>query len=327
MSESSKEAIASYFTDLLTDASVSEATRTDVAPERPSHSPATTAAPATTSAPAKSTVKSPAEPQISERQRFTSSAETEFDETLKSLEATKKQQLQALFNNQIVVAEPVPPTNNVTEVSAQSTAYVAASAPETDIRQSVAAKPHVNNPQSVNPSTHDTAVMGIRSEYLAWADNGRPVWAKDRFDVLLFQVAGLTLAVPLIALGQIYPITEDLAPVFGQVDWFMGFQPTSAGAVRTINTALFVMPERYDKNFVNTAKYVISIDGVDWGLAVDAVRNPSSLLPEEVTWRSQRSKRPWLAGTVKSAMCALIDIPQMAYLLQQHDRKRRSVPD
>jgi len=155
---------------------------------------------------------------------------------------------------------------------------------------------------------------------LEWMPNGRPQWAQSRFDVLLFKVSGLTLAVPLISLGQIQPITDELAPLFGQADWFMGFQPTPQGKIRTVNTAKFVMPERYDENFVKNAKYVVSINGVPWGLAVDSVNQPISLMPDEVKWRGDRSKRPWLAGTVKEHMCALLDIPMIGQMLMDADK-------
>ncbi len=159
----------------------------------------------------------------------------------------------------------------------------------------------------------------VTAENLRWLDNGRPVWAQQKFEALLFKVSGLTLAVPLIALGQIQPLNEALTPIFGQADWFMGLQPTPMGRVRTVNTAKFVMPERYHESFLKTAKYVISIDGLQWGLAVDSVNQPIALEPGDVKWRTERSKRPWLAGTVKSHMCALIDIPMMGKLLLEAD--------
>ncbi|RYY77301.1 MAG: chemotaxis protein CheW [Gammaproteobacteria bacterium] len=155
---------------------------------------------------------------------------------------------------------------------------------------------------------------------LEWLPNGLPQWAQSRFDVLLFKVSGLTLAVPLISLGQIQPITDELTPLFGQADWFMGFQPTPQGKIRTVNTAKFVMPERYDENFVKNAKYVVSINGVPWGLAVDSVNQPISLKPDDVKWRTDRSKRPWLAGTVKEHMCALLDIPMIGQMLMDADK-------
>lgn len=155
---------------------------------------------------------------------------------------------------------------------------------------------------------------------LEWMPNGLPQWAQARFDVLLFKVSGLILAVPLISLGQIQPITDELTPLFGQADWFMGLQPTPQGKIRTVNTAKFVMPERYDESFVKNAKYVVSINGVPWGLAVDSVNQPITLMPDDVKWRTDRSKRPWLAGTVKEHMCALLDIPMIGQLLLDADK-------
>src|SRR5690606_12854318 len=102
-------------------------------------------------------------------------------------------------------------------------------------------------------------------ELLCWHENGRPLWAQNEFDVLLFEVSGLTLAVPLIALGQILYLDEGLTPIFGQSDWFMGILPSPRGNIKTVNTALFVMPERYDDKFLHTARFVISIDGLPWG--------------------------------------------------------------
>jgi purine-binding chemotaxis protein CheW len=160
----------------------------------------------------------------------------------------------------------------------------------------------------------------ITKEDLHWQENGRPDWAQSTFDVLLFQVSGLTLAVPLVSLGQIYPITDKLTPLFGQADWFMGLLPTPAGKLCTVNTAKFVMPERYQDSFVDAFKYVVSINGVPWGLAVDSVNQPIKLEPEQVKWRGDRSKRPWLAGTVKEHMCALLDIARIGFLLASSDK-------
>lgn len=167
------------------------------------------------------------------------------------------------------------------------------------------------------PEALDSVIKDVE-----WLDNGRPAWAQQRFDVLLFKVSGLTLAVPLIALGQIQPLTDELTPLFGQADWFMGLLPTPGGKIRTVNTAKFVMPERYDEAFLRTAQYVISINGVPWGLAVDSVNQPISLNPDDVKWRTERSRRPWLAGTVKEHMCALLDIPRIGQLLMAADTRR-----
>ncbi len=43
-------------------------------------------------------------------------------------------------------------------------------------------------------------------------DDGRPAWAAEPFECLLFDVAGLTLAVPLVCLGSIYPLENQERP-------------------------------------------------------------------------------------------------------------------
>ena len=245
-----------------------------------------------------------------------------------SLEVVKRQQLQALLDRappaQIqmtpLASETPTPVALKTENVALTPVFKTVTAPSAKKTTLVANATPVTNEEPA-PNAEPVAV-NAESPLLQWCENGRPVWAQQKFDVLLFRVSGLTLAVPLIALGHIHPITDGLTPIFGQADWFMGLQPTSAGRIRTVNTALFVMPERYDPAFLQSARYVVSIDGLDWGLAVDQVQQPTRLNPDDVTWRSERSKRPWLAGTVKAAMCALLDVPQMGRVLENHDRKR-----
>ena len=206
---------------------------------------------------------------------------------------------------------PLSPTEPVAELIVIAPSVIVES------KQVVDAEPvvDVNLAENTDLVAEQQAALDSALHGLHWAENGRPQWAQKEFEALLFQVSGLTLAVPLIALGQIQPLTDELTPLFGQADWFMGLLPTPTGKVRTVNTAKFVMPERYDENFVKSAKYVISLDGVPWGLAVDSVNQPIMLRPDDVKWRSERTKRPWLAGTVIEHMCALLDVEALAQLI------------
>lgn len=145
---------------------------------------------------------------------------------------------------------------------------------------------------------------------------GRPSWADEPFECLLFDVAGLTLAVPLVCLGSIYPLANaELTPLFGQPDWFLGILPSQAGNLKVLDTARWVMPERYRDDFRDGLQYVISVQGYEWGLAVHQVSRSIRLEPDEVKWRSQRAQRPWLAGTVIEHMCALVDVAALAELI------------
>jgi len=147
-------------------------------------------------------------------------------------------------------------------------------------------------------------------------DTGRPAWAAEPFECLLFDVAGLTLAVPLVCLGSIYPLAgQELTPLFGQPDWFLGILTCQAGNLKVLDTARWVMPDRYRDDFRQGLQYVISVQGYEWGLAVHQVSRSLRLDPDEIKWRSQRGQRPWLAGTVIEHMCALLDVAELAELI------------
>jgi purine-binding chemotaxis protein CheW len=144
----------------------------------------------------------------------------------------------------------------------------------------------------------------------------RPAWADEPFECLLFDVAGLTLAVPLVCLGSIYPLAgHDLTPLFGQPDWFLGILPSQAGNLKVLDTARWIMPDRYRDDFRQGLQYVISVQGYEWGLAVHQVSRSLRLDPNEIKWRTHRGQRPWLAGTVIEHMCALLDVSELAELI------------
>ena len=146
--------------------------------------------------------------------------------------------------------------------------------------------------------------------------DGRPAWAAEPFECLLFDVAGLTLAVPLVCLGSIYSLEgHELTPLFGQPDWFLGILPSQGGNLKVLDTARWVMPDRYRDDFQQGLQYVISVQGYEWGLAVHQVSRSLRLDPNEIKWRTQRGQRPWLAGTVIEHMCALLDVAELAELI------------
>lgn len=148
------------------------------------------------------------------------------------------------------------------------------------------------------------------------ASDGRPAWAEEPFECLLFDVAGLTLAVPLVCLGSIYPLAgHDLTPLFGQPEWFLGILPSQSGNLKVLDTARWIMPDRYRDDFRQGLQYVISVQGYEWGLAVHQVSRSLRLDPSEIKWRTQRGQRPWLAGTVIEHMCALLDVSELAELI------------
>jgi purine-binding chemotaxis protein CheW len=197
----------------------------------------------------------------------------------------------------------------------------------------VVEKPVVKQPVAEKPAVVAPPVVASVVEQQIHADmsptppplqlSGQPSWGEEPFECLLFDVAGLTLAVPLVCLGSIYPLVgQELTPLFGQPDWFLGILPCQAGNLRVLDTARWVMPDRYRDDFRQGLQYVISVQGYEWGLAVHQVSRSIRLDPKEVKWRSQRSQRPWLAGTVIEHMCALVDVAVLAELIASGAAKR-----
>jgi purine-binding chemotaxis protein CheW len=292
--ETPQESLQHYFDDLLLE-SVTEPASTSAEPA----APAQVVSPKTT------------RPQRAVTKPFAEPVTPSSDDKAKVAKLLQTARLKAV---EVPVEAPVStPVETTIEAPAETPVV---SSVETSIEAPVeaAVEPEIDAEHEVHSLSHVEEAQAYE-----WEANGRPAWAQERFEVLLFDVAGLTLAVPLIALGQIQTLTDDLTPLFGQADWFMGLQPTPVGKIRTVNTAKFVMPERYCESFLESAKYVVSINGLPWGLAVDKVNQPITLDPEDVKWRGERSKRAWLAGTVKEHMCALIDIPMMGQMLQAED--------
>jgi purine-binding chemotaxis protein CheW len=201
----------------------------------------------------------------------------------------------------VAVIEASPPV--LTPVSTIAPLLLALVPPPEEVQQAlVPPVVDVHLPPANTPPTVET--------------DGRPAWAAEPFECLLFDVAGLTLAVPLVCLGSIYPLAgHELTSLFGQPDWFLGILPSQAGNLKVLDTARWVMPDRYREDFKQGLQYVISVQGYEWGLAVHQVSRSLRLDPNEIKWRSHRGQRPWLAGTVIEHMCALLDVSELAELI------------
>lgn len=139
----------------------------------------------------------------------------------------------------------------------------------------------------------------------------------ENFQALFFEVAGLTLAVPLIELGGIHQITK-IAPIIGKPEWFMGVMLKNDDKYNVVDSALWVMPEKYDEKMVENLDYrfVINLGKTPWGLACEKLVNTVELNKSDVKWRSASGKRPWLAGMVKEKMCALINVAELVEMLK-----------
>ncbi|MCL1066525.1 chemotaxis protein CheW [Shewanella olleyana] len=138
----------------------------------------------------------------------------------------------------------------------------------------------------------------------------------DEFQVLFFNVAGLTLAVPLVSLGGIVKI-EHINHLIGRPDWFLGVQTRREQKVNVVDSCRWVMPEKYTKELADGIdyQYLVMLEDTDWGLACESLVNAVRIDKSHVNWREKPGKRPWLAGVVKEQMCGILNVQALIEML------------
>lgn len=143
-------------------------------------------------------------------------------------------------------------------------------------------------------------------------------YRQGRFQALFFSVAGLKLAVPLTDLGGIHQLGE-INSLFGKPAWFKGVMLYRQQKISVVDSARWVMPEKYDQDLQQKLnyQYVIMLGTSNWGLSCETLINTFSLEQDEVKWRETDGKRPWMAGLIKKHMCALVDVDAMVNLLNR----------
>ena len=150
---------------------------------------------------------------------------------------------------------------------------------------------------------------------------GKPDWADEEFQAMLFKVAGLTLAVPLVELHGIVEWKKDnITTMPGHADFYLGLMSHLGKKIPLVDTARLVLPpNKLTKLAGNDPQAritrVVLINDSQYGLACDEVDEVITLKPDEVRWRTERTQRRWLAGTVVEHMCALLDAKAFAELL------------
>ena len=148
-----------------------------------------------------------------------------------------------------------------------------------------------------------------------------PGWTQEPFQALLFKVAGLTLAVPLVELNGVVEWTDEVTEMPGHADHYIGLLQHLDQSIPVIDTARMVLPAEKLHTFAGDnprerVTRIVLIDNSRWGLACDEVDEVITLQPNDVRWRSAHTSRPWLLGTVIEHMCALINVPGFSNLIE-----------
>ncbi len=165
-------------------------------------------------------------------------------------------------------------------------------------------------------------VRSLQEEPAAVAETSpAPVRPASRLQLLLLDLGGLRLAVPLEALSSIHRLPQRLTRVPHQQAWLLGVYDHHGVKVAAVDTFGLVVPpshrERLRRTGTEGPPVVVTVGGGRWGLVCHDTGTVLELEHDEVKWRSDRSVRPWLAGTVKSELCALLDVEAFVHWLEQ----------
>lgn len=151
----------------------------------------------------------------------------------------------------------------------------------------------------------------------------------EPFQVLMFKVAGLSLAVRLVELSGVLEWDESaLTEMPGHSPFFMGVIQYLGKSIPIVDTARLVFPAdklvslSADKPY-ERVKRIVLIDDGKWGLACDEIAEVVELAAEAVKWRENRSQRKWMAGTVIEHMCALVDASGFSEMLADGSHQRK----
>lgn len=168
-----------------------------------------------------------------------------------------------------------------------------------------------NQVKADTQSTVQTETVAVEKRF-----PNAPDWAQEAFDVLLFDVCGLKLAVPMESLGRIIKVEHETNQLIGRPGWFIGAYNEADEHLYVVDTAKYIMPEKgYDLE-QDGFDYLIQMQRSKWTLACQNVHTTVRLEPDQVKWRSSEGKRQWLSGTVIEHMCALVHVDKLVELLE-----------
>ncbi|WP_086738252.1 chemotaxis protein CheW, partial [Vibrio celticus] len=201
-----------------------------------------------------------------------------------------------------IAAEPPVELQQVEELQAEplATEQVEVKAVESELDV-----PEVET--AIEPETQ----AGGAGQFTSWESTVR----KEDFQVLYFDVNGVTFAVPLDELGGIHRL-EEVNHIIGKPTWYLGLQTNRDSQLDVVDTAKWVMSEKlsgdeYKENY----QYIVMLGESLWGLAGTELKGTELLNTDKVRWRETAGKRPWLAGMVKEKMCALIHVEALIAML------------
>lgn len=134
----------------------------------------------------------------------------------------------------------------------------------------------------------------------------------EAFACLPIVVGGVTLAIPGDEVRQVLNPLVQPQSVSGhrrRPGWFAGYCEAAGRRASLVNLAVIISD---GGQLAGEAKAAIVVGDGRYALACDAVLDAFDVQPDRVSWRTTRTRRPWLAGIETARRCALLDMRALA---------------
>lgn len=258
-------------------------------------------------------------PNLDDVQRLLSQLESSNPVAELDLEEIMEQNTaQISLKTEPVIVEPV--VEPIEEIQEWDTVDTESTKPDIDLQSDVETEINIELESSAIDAVqpNNTTEHELALETQTGAD-GVAAWQSTQrtqdFQVLYFEVNGVTFAVPLDELGGIHRMGS-LNHLIGRPAWYLGLQTNKDNQLDVVDTAKWVMAEKlHDDSYKEGYQYIVMLGESMWGLASTQLMGTELLSTEKVRWRELAGKRPWLAGMVKEKMCALIHVEALIAML------------
>ncbi len=167
-------------------------------------------------------------------------------------------------------------------------------------------------------SVDTTVAAGSQAQCSEQAPEVQPVvpdWVETEFQVLLFEVNGIKLGIPLASLVGILSYSGEASQLPGQPAWSLGVIVNRDEKVVVVDSAKLLMPERLDENTRIMPRHLLLVGDGLRALAVDRICNTLLVEKEAIRWRCGTGIRPWYAGIIIEELSVLLDVDGILKML------------
>ena len=98
--------------------------------------------------------------------------------------------------------------------------------------------------------------------------------------------------------------------IAGLPDWILGRFGAEQDKTYVVDTAQWLIPERYQPEHSQYTEVVI-LQGRKWALACDGLVKSIQIPFNQINLNQDRSRRAWLLGTYMAERCAILDVHQL----------------